>query len=216
MAVVIDQHAEDGFLPGQALQVKRMMTRFGCAHGTARAALSKLRQRGLVLAPREQWIVADGASQIAQAATTMRAEVRGSEILEVLELRRTLEGLAARRAAEVYDRSAHYAHHFKAVQVRLNKAKGNIAEEIAADRAFHDQIYTLAGSEVLHAVLSQLRRFLHVNIGDNVASLYTQRACLSLLFRLCGKNRCGIKAVSGWGDGGMADDLLPNFPPVIS
>ncbi|KAB2849830.1 MAG: GntR family transcriptional regulator [Hyphomicrobiaceae bacterium] len=56
IAARIEAHDDDDFLPGRSLRLKRLMGRFGCAHGTVWAALARLRKRGIVEAPRDRWI----------------------------------------------------------------------------------------------------------------------------------------------------------------
>lgn len=158
--------------PRTVLDVAQLSAQFECNDATIRKALKLLHKSRLVLAPQRQYEVADGVSRIGMAMAARQQTVGDQELWDMLALRRTLEGMAARLAAERFDNTADYAQDFEATRQRLLAAAGDEDKEIEADLVFHDQIYTLAGSRVLQTVLKSLRTELRNNIEHNVRRLY--------------------------------------------
>lgn len=160
-----------GYAPGEILDERSLCKGFGCAQNTLRRALEMLSGTH-VLEPNRQWKVRDGASRLAKACLADIEVGDESETRELLELRKTLEGLAARRAAAIYSKTASYALDLRATQKALLLARGNVDEEVRVDRHFHRQIYLLAGSRLLEELLRALRESLSRNIEANVRALY--------------------------------------------
>lgn len=122
---------------GDKLVESQLATEFGVSRGTMRAALRKLAVEGLIQqVPFSWWIVAPLSSK---------------DAWEIYTLRASLEGLAARLAAERKDKTRH--RRIKAAFDALKAActTGDYAQVTEADLALHRTIVEAAGHERLSA-----------------------------------------------------------------
>lgn len=113
----------------------------------------------------------------------VEADNNWRQIDEALELRETLEAIASRRAASVFEETAHYQVKWIAIERELSRCfdrrdfatSQSISEEVVADQRFHQLIYDLVGNPYLQSAVARLREFLHSSIGHNVRKLHEKR-----------------------------------------
>lgn len=121
--------------PGTPIGQEAIALELGVSRGAVQEALAALRARG---------IVREGAGRSLQVAPLDLEQVRN-----VYDVRAVLEGLAFRKAAE---RSAQRAAKEGPALIAAGRKaieRGDIADMIDADIAFHDFIYVLAGNPLL-------------------------------------------------------------------
>jgi DNA-binding GntR family transcriptional regulator len=122
---------------GDKLVESQLAGEFGVSRGTMRAALRKLAVEGLIQqVPFSWWIVAPLSS---------------SDAWEIYTLRASLEGLAARLAAERKDKAWHRRIRTAFDALKAACATGDYARVTEADLALHRTIVEAAGHERLMA-----------------------------------------------------------------
>ncbi|MFG1465035.1 GntR family transcriptional regulator [Xanthobacter sp. DSM 24535] len=115
--------------PGARLTEVELATQFDLSRGTIRAALQRLMAEGLIVQrPYAGWEVASLTSHDAWELYTLRA---------------SLEGLAARLAAQHADRHSRMEAAFEALKSAVNSGSGRDINE--ADLALHKAMVSLAG-----------------------------------------------------------------------
>jgi len=128
--------------PGTAVSEAQLVERFGFSKAAVRAALARLRAEGLVLAePRRGHVV---------APLTMR------DILEIYDLRLTLEPVAAQAAAgAIDDRELARLRALAEPELDVDDQKG-VERFLAANRAIHLAIVTAAGNQRATRIVERL------------------------------------------------------------
>jgi DNA-binding GntR family transcriptional regulator len=122
---------------GDKLVESQLATEFGVSRGTMRAALRKLAAEGLIQqVPFSWWIVAPLSS---------------NDAWEIYTLRASLEGLAARLAAERKDKVSHRRIRSAFDALKAACATGDYAQVTEVDLALHRTIVEAAGHERLLA-----------------------------------------------------------------
>ncbi|WP_340536913.1 GntR family transcriptional regulator [Nocardioides sp. GXZ039] len=128
--------------PGSKLSVPALADRLGVSRSPVREAVQRLTADRLAVdLPRRGCFV---------------IELSGKELMPVYDVREVLEGLAARRAAEVADEgfrealSQHMSEHRKAV------AEGDMDRHVVLDLEFHEMIHRSAGNDLLSEALSSI------------------------------------------------------------
>jgi DNA-binding GntR family transcriptional regulator len=141
----IRERIRDGsYAPGQRLIEADLTGSLGISRGPLREAMWCLAGEGLV--------------QIeANRGVTVRKLTR-EETRHRYQLREVLEGLAARLAAENIDAGSNREKFRKIFKAGEKLARANdIAGYIDSNEAFHDQIVTMSGNEMLSTLIGQLR-----------------------------------------------------------
>ncbi len=171
------------YAPGDILTEGRLSQALGVSRTPIRVAIFRLEQSGLLQECGKGMIVVG---------------LTGEDLADIFEIRRRLEGLAARRAAQKKDPSL--LQQLKEI-VELQEfytAKGNASNIQALDSKFHKIIYDNCGS-ILRDTLSSLHRRIQRYRGDSVRDL-TRAADAA------GEHR-GIYEAIAQGDGEKAEQL---------
>ncbi len=171
------------FQPGDKLPPERVLSqRFAVSRTALREALSQLEARGVIVSHRGAgtWINEDLTPQV---SGTLLHLVRAcpQTILDVLELRRALEELAAERAAlngqpREIERLSQCFHTLITASQR-----GDLAAETEADMAFHLAIAHASKNSPLTHVIHSLFGVIRTNIGENLQRLHSVAEHRSLL-----------------------------------
>ncbi len=160
--------------PGDRLLPERELAhQLGVSRTSLREALSHLEARGVIISHRGAgtWVSRDLTPLISQPlAQLVQAYPRA--ILDVLELRRVLEELAAERAAQNHEAPdcEQLAQHFEALMVASRQE--DLAAETAADVTFHLAIANASKSGPLIHVIHSLFSVIHDSIGKNLQRLH--------------------------------------------
>ena len=128
---------------GELLTELKLCERMGVSRTPIREALHRLMQEGLL------------------EETTHGMVVRGiseRDLADIYEIRRRIEGYATRLCAErVTEEQLDEIREVVALQ-DFYTARGGAANIRDADTRFHEMVYRYCGSEVLHAMLTDLHR----------------------------------------------------------
>lgn len=128
---------------GELLTELKLCERMGVSRTPVREALHRLMQEGLL------------------DETTHGMVVRGvseSDLADIYEIRRRIEGYATRLCAERITEEQ-LAEMREVVDLQdFYTARGGAANIRDADTRFHEMVYRYCGSEVLHAMLTDLHR----------------------------------------------------------
>lgn len=131
------------FQPGERLMENQLAERLGVSRTPVREAIRKLELEGLVvMVPRK------GAEV---------ASITEKDIRDVLEVRATLEGLAAKLACESMTKEDIKKLEFANRQFVKAVQDQDMEEVVKRDIAFHDVIFEAAGNEKLAQLINQLR-----------------------------------------------------------
>ncbi len=142
--------------PGERLITRDIAAQLGTSITPVREALLKL--------------VAAGVLHAAPSQSFQVPVLRADEYLEIADIRREVEGLAAERAAACID-SAGIAR-LRAANTAFQSAKrrGDVPASLAANRAFRFGLYEAAGMPHLLAIIERL----WLQIGPTLNHLYPQ------------------------------------------
>ncbi|RYF83800.1 MAG: GntR family transcriptional regulator [Comamonadaceae bacterium] len=134
--------------PGERVGEVAIVERLGMSRTPIRSALMRLEQEGLLEA-------------LAHGGYAVRS-FSEQEVCDAIELRGTLEGLAARLAAErgvaphSLDEASQALCDIDAVLVRAQLDDADFARYVAANRRFHDALMRMCGSRVLQRELERV------------------------------------------------------------
>lgn len=133
--------------PGERLMEVQLAEKMGVSRTPVREAIRKLELEGLVnMLPRK------GAHV---------AELSVKDIMDVLEVRASLDGLATALAAQrIRDEELHELKHVQG-QLITYVEKGNLQGSIKKDVEFHDIIYRSSRNEKLIQIANNLREQVH-------------------------------------------------------
>lgn len=131
------------FLPGEALTEARICRETGASRTPVREALHHLENDGLIRTLPNRSAVVVGISR--------------EDLADIYEIRRRLEGLAARRAAERVDDRKKRAL-FEIVELQEFFLTRNEEKLKELDHTFHDAVYELCDSRMILSNLSRLHR----------------------------------------------------------
>ena len=150
---------EGSLKPGQRLMEVQLAEQLGVSRTPVREAIRKLELEGFVIMlPRKGAYVADMSVK---------------DIIDVLEVRSALEGLAANLAAERMDEEE--IKELKKISESLNEAMetGNLDEILKKDVEFHQCIFEAAGNkkltQMINSLWEQVYRFRAGYMSDNNA-----------------------------------------------
>lgn len=129
--------------PGERLMEIKLANELGVSRTPVREAIRKLELEGLVI------MTARKGAEV--------APINEKDLREVLEIRRTLEGLACELAA--VNAGKEDIKHFKELNKSINQAviDDNIEEITLQDVEFHEAIYRITGNKRLIQMLHQLK-----------------------------------------------------------
>ncbi len=144
IALIRHRILEGFFAPGQRLVENELTQSFGVSRGPLREALQRL--------------AADGLIDIAPYRGAAVTRVSRTELTDTLKVRESLEGLAARLAAERID---HADNRARAEEVRASLVTATTAADhnvyLDENDAFHRFIVALSGNTVLGRQIEQLQ-----------------------------------------------------------
>ena len=150
---------EGSLKPGERLMEVQLAEQLGVSRTPVREAIRKLELEGFVIMlPRKGAYVADMSVK---------------DIIDVLEVRSALEGLAANLAAERMDEKE--IEELKKISDSLNSAmeNGNLDEILKKDVEFHQCIFEAAGNkrltQMINSLWEQVYRFRAGYMSDNNA-----------------------------------------------
>jgi DNA-binding GntR family transcriptional regulator len=176
--------------PGTTVSEAQLVERFGFSKAAVRAALARLRAEGLVVAePRLGHVV---------APLTMR------DVLEIYDLRLTLEPVAAQAAAgSIDDRELARLRTLAEPEFEVDDLKG-VERFLAANRVIHLAVVAAAGNrhttEIVERLLDDSER----------ARLVALRAGAAGSGRRARTELQAVLTAIGDGDGPLARDLMAN------
>ena len=148
---------------GEVLTEGKLSQTLGVSRTPIREAVRRLEQEGLL---RES-----GKGMVVVGVTT-------EDLKDIYEIRRRLEGLAARRAAESDDEGLHQKL-LEALELQeFYTTKGDAAKIQTLDSLFHKTIFENCGSEVLKDTLSTMHRRVQRFRRDSVTDM--DRAALAV------------------------------------
>ena len=128
--------------PGERLMENTIALKLGVSRTPVREAIRMLSDEGLVL------LIPRRGAQVAQ--------ISRQELMDVLEIRESLEILAIRLACERI--TPEQVKMLEEKEEEFRKSEGKTLTEIAeADVAFHEVIYTASGNRRLLSILNNLR-----------------------------------------------------------
>ena len=172
------------YRPGEILTEGKLSQTLGVSRTPIREAVRRLEQEGLLRESGKGMVVVGVSRQ---------------DLIDIFEIRRRLEGLAARRAAETGD---------TAVLDKLKEAlelqefyilKEDVTRIHALDSLFHKTLYENCGSAVLKDTLSSMHRRIQRYRRDSVTDIKRARLAVE-------EHRAIFDAIAG-GDGTLAEQL---------
>lgn len=145
LASTLQRDLADGvYGPHERLIEADLVARYGASRAAVREALIQLASEGLV-----------------ERMPNRGARVRGmslEEAIEIAEVRRELESLAAARAAERASATQRADLRALAESLRDAAAGGDVGTYLRLNASFHGEIYEAAGHSTARAILEQFRR----------------------------------------------------------
>ena len=131
------------FRPGEALTEARLSEVTGASRTPVREALHRLERDGLVRMEQNRSAVVVGITR--------------ADLADIYEIRRRVEGLASRRAAEhITDSDKKTLQEIVEMQEFFVSRGADKLKEL--DSAFHDAVYALCDSRIVNSTLSRLHR----------------------------------------------------------
>jgi DNA-binding GntR family transcriptional regulator len=183
---ILQEIASGAFAPGDRIIQEQLAQALGVSRQPVQQALVLLRNQGVL--------------QDAPGRGLLVAPLDPDHVRHMYDIRAAIEGLAARRAAELGVERAAKAGPALIEAGRKAVAAGSVAKMIAADMRFHQFIYALSGNPLIeHALETHLT--------------YTQRVMGEVLIRdekprdIWDQHEAILKAVAK-GDGDRAEALV--------
>ena len=161
--------------PGERLMENTLAAKLGVSRTPVREAIRMLSDEGLVL------LIPRRGAQVAR--------ISRKELNDVLEVRRSLEDLAIRKAALLIKEEDLAALEEAELAFRSAVKSGDLTTIAEADIAFHDVIYAAAGNRRLLTILSNLReqmyrfRLEYLKQVDIAATLVGEHAAIAAAVR---------------------------------
>lgn len=155
---------------GTLLTELKLCERMGVSRTPVREALNRLKQEGLV-EETSHGVVARGVSE--------------QDLTDIYEVRRRIEGYATRLCAErITDEQL--AELREVVELQdFYTARGGATHIRDADTRFHELVYRYCGSEILHAMLTELhrkvQRFRKLSVENPVRALVAVKEHAAIL-----------------------------------
>ena len=183
---ILEEIATGAFAPGDRIIQEQIAQALGVSRQPVQQALALLRNQGVL--------------QDAPGRGLQVSPLDPTYVQNMYDLRAVIEGLAARRAAELGAERAAKAGPALIELGRKAVAAGSVAKMIAADMKFHEFIYSLSGNPLIAPVLET-----HLT--------YTQRVMGEVLIRdekprdIWDQHEAILKAIAK-GDGDGAEALV--------
>jgi DNA-binding GntR family transcriptional regulator len=183
---ILEEIASGAFAPGDRIIQEQIAQALGVSRQPVQQALVLLRNQGVL--------------QDAPGRGLLVAPLDPDHVRHMYDIRAAIEGLAARRAAELGAERAAKAGPALIEAGRKAVAAGSVAKMIAADMKFHEFIYALSGNPLIEPALET-----HLT--------YTQRVMGEVLIRdekprdIWDQHEAILKAVIK-GDGDRAEALV--------
>jgi len=191
---------------GSKLDLETLAHSLGVSRMPVREALRKLQTQGLVA------IHPQRATEVAPLSV--------SDMAETYDARRVLEGLMAERAAGQFAKADIEALRAEIKRQRTLSGSGDLDGFLESDRAFHFQLFTVAGAPRIRELLERLRdvadRYIHLYLEDPKYQASSIRQHLDIV-RLCeaGEQSALVRAVEEHVTGGKKR-LLQLLPGIIA
>jgi DNA-binding GntR family transcriptional regulator len=183
---ILEEIASGAIAPGDRIIQEQIAQALGVSRQPVQQALVLLRNQGVL--------------QDAPGRGLLVAALDPDHVRHMYDIRAAIEGLAARRAAELGAERAAKAGPALIEAGRKAVAAGSVAKMIAADMKFHEFIYALSGNPLIEPALET-----HLT--------YTQRVMGEVLIRdekprdIWDQHEAILKAVAK-GDGDRAEALV--------
>ncbi|EHR69301.1 transcriptional regulator [Burkholderiales bacterium JOSHI_001] len=183
---ILEEIASGAFAPGDRIIQEQIAQALGVSRQPVQQALALLRNQGVL--------------QDAPGRGLLVAPLDPAHVQHMYDIRAVIEGLAARRAAELGAERAAKAGPALIEAGRKAVAAGSVARMIAADMKFHEFIYGLSGNPLISPALET-----HLT--------YTQRVMGEVLIRdekprdIWDQHEAILNAVAA-GDGERAEALV--------
>ena len=183
---ILEEIASGAFAPGDRIIQEQIAQALGVSRQPVQQALVLLRNQGVL--------------QDAPGRGLLVAPLDPDHVRHMYDIRAAIEGLAARRAAELGAERAAKTGPALIEAGRKAVAAGSVARMIAADMKFHEFIYALSGNPLIEPALET-----HLT--------YTQRVMGEVLIRdekprdIWDQHEAILKAVAK-GDGDRAEALV--------
>ena len=183
---ILDEISSGALAPGDRIIQEQIAQALGVSRQPVQQALALLRNQGML--------------QDAPGRGLLVAPLDPGQVQHMYDIRAVIEGLAARRAAELGAERAAKAGPALIEAGRRAVAAGSVVRMIAADMKFHDFLYGLSGNPLIAPALET-----HLT--------YTQRVMGEVLIRdekprdIWDQHEAILKAVAQ-GDGDRAEALV--------
>lgn len=136
---ILEEIASGAFAPGDRIIQEQIAQALGVSRQPVQQALTLLRNQGVL--------------QDAPGRGLLVAPLDPDHVRHMYDIRAAIEGLAARRAAELGAERAAKAGPALIEAGRKAVAAGSVAKMIAADMKFHEFIYALSGNPLIEPAL---------------------------------------------------------------
>ena len=136
---ILEEIASGAFAPGDRIIQEQIAQALGVSRQPVQQALALLRNQGVL--------------QDAPGRGLLVAPLDPGHVQHMYDIRAVIEGLAARRAAELGAERAAKAGPALIEAGRKAVAAGSVAKMIAADMKFHEFIYSLSGNPLVAPAL---------------------------------------------------------------
>ena len=191
---ILQEIASGQCAPGDRIIQEQIAQALGVSRQPVQQALLLLRNQGVL--------------QDAPGRGLLVAPLDPEHVQHMYDLRAVIEGLAARRAAELNAERAAKAGPALIEVGRRAVAAGSVAKMIAADMKFHEFLYSLSGNPLISPAMSA-----HL--------IYTQRVMGEVLLRDeeprdIWAQHAEILAAVAAGDGGLAEALVRSHITLAS
>ncbi len=136
---ILEEIASGAFAPGDRIIQEQIAQALGVSRQPVQQALTLLRNQGVL--------------QDAPGRGLLVAPLDPDHVRHMYDIRAAIEGLAARRAAELGAERAAKAGPALIEAGRKAVAAGSVARMIAADMKFHEFLYSLSGNPLIEPAL---------------------------------------------------------------
>ena len=136
---ILEEIASGAFAPGDRIIQEQIAQALGVSRQPVQQALTLLRNQGVL--------------QDAPGRGLLVAPLDPDHVRHMYDIRAAIEGLAARRAAELGAERAAKAGPALIEAGRKAVAAGSVAKMIAADMKFHEFLYALSGNPLIEPAL---------------------------------------------------------------
>lgn len=183
---ILEEIASGAFAPGDRIIQEQIAQALGVSRQPVQQALTLLRNQGVL--------------QDAPGRGLLVAPLDPEHVRHMYDIRAAIEGLAARRAAELGAERAAKSGPALIEAGRKAVAAGSVAKMIAADMKFHEFIYALSGNPLIEPALETHLTYTQRVMGEVLISDEKPRD-------IWDQHEAILKAVAK-GDGDRAESLV--------